>query len=88
MTSSADGRSLRGLSMMTMRPRFICWLEPPTPMNDMVDATCGFSRILATASCCCWYIASKEMSCAASVKANSDPTSSVGRKPLGMVMPR
>ena len=28
------------------------------------------------------------MSCAPSVKANSDPTSSVGRKPLGIVIPR
>ena len=88
MTSSAAGRSARGLRRMKMRPTFICWLEPPAPMKAMVAATLSSARMMRTASCCMRYMASKDTSCEASVKPNSDPTSSLGRKPFGMTANR
>ena len=41
---------------------------------------------MAASACWCRAISSKAMPCAASVKAKAWPMSSLGRKPVGMIM--
>ena len=84
MTSSAETLSERGLSVMNMRPRLSDGLKPLAPMNDITPSTFGLRRTMSATCCCSFAIASKEMSCGASVKQKICPVSSVGRKPFGM----
>jgi hypothetical protein len=63
-------------------------LDPLAPMNDMSCTTAGSCRTISAAARCLATIASKEMSCAASVKANIVPLSSLGMNPFGMTANR
>ncbi len=53
-------------------------------MADMNAATFGFAATMAAAFCWCSFIASNEVSCAASVMQKIWPVSSSGKKPFGI----
>ncbi len=82
-TSSAGLRSLYGLSAMVMRPTFSAGLLSLAPTNDMIASTFGSWRTMSATWRCSSTMLSKEASCGPSVKMNSWPESSPGRKPLG-----
>src|SRR5258706_3702291 len=86
MMASAGSLSLRGFRRMKMRPRFKGLLEPDHdgPMNAMAASTFGSSCTIFAACLCFAAMASKEISCAASVKTSNCPVSVLGRKPFGM----
>src|SRR5882724_13006035 len=86
MMASAGSLSLRGFRRMKMRPRFSVWLDPEDegPMKAMAASTLGSSCTIFAACLCFAAMASKEISCAASVKTSNCPVSVVGRKPFGM----
>ena len=85
MTSSADLRSLRGFSVIMIRPMLPEGLKPLVPMKDIAAATFGSRRTMSATWVCNAAMASKEMSSGASVKQNNWPESSLGRKPLGIL---
>ena len=86
MISSTPGRSARGLRRMKSRPVFGTTLVLLAPIDDMKEETYGCFSTMAAASRWCAIMLSKEMSCAASVKAKICPVSSSGMKPFGTTM--
>ena len=73
-----------GFKRMNMRPLFRLADEPPAPMADMKPSTFGSAATIFAAAIWCSRIASKEMSCDASVMQKIWPVSSSGKNPFGI----
>lgn len=68
---------------MNIRPLFTVELPEVAPMNDPTVATAGSARTIDATFCCSRVIASKEMSCEASVVPIMIPVSCCGKNPFG-----
>ena len=71
---------------MKNRPWLMLLPRPPEPTDDMKPATLLSACTMAAACCCSRSMASKLVPSAASVVPRSWAVSSLGRKPLGMMM--
>ena len=80
MLSTFSARSSRGFRSMNTRPELLA------PTLAPMRATFGSAAKIAAISCWCRIMSSKPTPCAASVLTLNRLTSSLGRKPFGVIM--